>query len=687
MSNAIAVAVDPKDTATLYVVNSDTRVFRSLDAGDTWVPLSSLFPYVSGSGGARVALVIDPVTSTTLYVGLSGFSISGASRGGFFKSVDGGVTWAEVGSGVLEQVTAVAVDPVSPATVYFTTGYAIYKSTDGCVTWLPVSNAGVTQAIVIDPQTPSTVYATSWPGVVIKSTNGGASWNTMNRNFPNHDIMSLLIDQTDPATLYVGTRDAGVFKSTTAGETWEPANQGLPGLDVRWLIKAPSAPHLYVTVGPGKFASMDGGQSWTRLPDFLGSTVVAVAASAALPDTVFAGTVEGAIGVFKSTDRGGTWVPSSVGLPAHPGASVLSVDPAAPTTIYLGTYHGVFKSTDSGGTWAASKTGLPDARIDGLSVATTVPATLYACAAQAIYKSTDAGATWYSTSAGLPSTAAFRAIAVDPATPGTVYAALYDAVYKSTDSGSVWAPSGVGLPSPAYVSAFAIDPLTPTTIYAATLGHGIFKSVDSGGAWAPVNSGLTDLTVWAIALDSAHPGTLYAALSLAGVFRSTDAGVTWSAFNRGLTEGRIGALAFNAAGTGTLYATSYYAGVFQFRGGTGAFHTVTPCRAADTRTTDGPALAAGTSRTFKLAGKCGIPADAGSASMNVTVVDATSPGHLRLYPGHTARPPNSTLNFTPGQTRANRAVSLLGAAGDVAIYSGQGSGSVHVIVDVNGYFQ
>jgi hypothetical protein len=47
----------------------------------------------------------------------------------------------------------------------------------------------------------------------------------------------------------------------------------------------------------------------------------------------------------------------------------------------------------------------------------------------------------------------------------------------------------------------------------------------------------------------------------------------------------------------------------------------------------------------------------------------------------------STVNYVAGQTRANNAITPLGAAGALAVYVGQSSGNVHVIIDVNGYFE
>jgi hypothetical protein len=121
------------------------------------------------------------------------------------------------------------------------------------------------------------------------------------------------------------------------------------------------------------------------------------------------------------------------------------------------------------------------------------------------------------------------------------------------------------------------------------------------------------------------------------------------------------------------------------------FYTVAPCRVVDTRGSPGPhggpAIAAHSARTFTITGSCDVPAGARAASLNVTATEATGAGHLRLYPGGTAVPLSSTLNFAPGVNRANNAVVFLGAAGDLSVFSGQSSGSVHVVVDVTGYFQ
>jgi hypothetical protein len=120
-----------------------------------------------------------------------------------------------------------------------------------------------------------------------------------------------------------------------------------------------------------------------------------------------------------------------------------------------------------------------------------------------------------------------------------------------------------------------------------------------------------------------------------------------------------------------------------------AFHTVAPCRLADTRSGSGewggPALYFGHDRYFGVAGRCDIPASAKAVSLNVTVTQPEAPGDLRLFAGGAA-PLASTINYWPGQTRANNAVVFL-AAGSIAVRCDQASGSVHVLLDVNGYFE
>jgi Tol biopolymer transport system component len=120
------------------------------------------------------------------------------------------------------------------------------------------------------------------------------------------------------------------------------------------------------------------------------------------------------------------------------------------------------------------------------------------------------------------------------------------------------------------------------------------------------------------------------------------------------------------------------------------FHTVVPCRLVDTRLLPGdwggPAINAGYDRSFVAAGRCGVPTSAKAVSLNLTVTSASTSGNLRLFAAGAA-PFASAINYRPGQTRANSALTYLGPSGELTVRSDQASGTVDVIIDLNGYFE
>jgi len=119
------------------------------------------------------------------------------------------------------------------------------------------------------------------------------------------------------------------------------------------------------------------------------------------------------------------------------------------------------------------------------------------------------------------------------------------------------------------------------------------------------------------------------------------------------------------------------------------FYTVQPCRLLDTRSGSGP-VTSGNLLVFPVAGSCGIPAGARAVSLNVAVVGPTGTGYVALFAGDESPPPTSTINFVAGSIRANNAILSLsndGAASLAAKATVAVSGTVHLIVDINGYFQ
>jgi hypothetical protein len=125
--------------------------------------------------------------------------------------------------------------------------------------------------------------------------------------------------------------------------------------------------------------------------------------------------------------------------------------------------------------------------------------------------------------------------------------------------------------------------------------------------------------------------------------------------------------------------------------GESGLYTLTPCRLFDSReAAQGPALGSGESRVLQVHGSCGVPANARAIAFNVTVVEGTGLGHLLVFPSDQSPPAVSSINFAAGQVRANNGVVQLATDGSGTVSFRPfvaGGGSVHVILDVAGYFE
>jgi hypothetical protein len=123
----------------------------------------------------------------------------------------------------------------------------------------------------------------------------------------------------------------------------------------------------------------------------------------------------------------------------------------------------------------------------------------------------------------------------------------------------------------------------------------------------------------------------------------------------------------------------------------GAYYTVPPCRLFDSRLpADGPAIFSGQTKIVQVHGICGIPDTAKALEVNVTIVQPTGNGYLTLHPGDVLPTVTSTVNFTAGQVLANNAAQRLAVntTGTVALTPlVGGNGTVHVVIDVAGYFE
>src|SRR5450830_726295 len=333
-------------------------------------------------------------------------------------------------------IGCLAIDPLTPTTLYASTNGGVYRSTDSGATWTAVNTAPApldVSSLAIDPKAPTILYAGTWYDGVFRSKDSGTTWTAVNTGLTNKTVSSLAINPLTPTTLYavIGSR---VFRSVNSGTTWTAVNTGLTAQAVSCLAINPLTPTTLYAGGSSVFRSVDSGDHWTVTNTGLtGIRVTSLAINPKAPTTLYAGTDSGedpivgpAIasgGVFRSTNSGATWTAANTGLMAQRVFSLV-INPLTPTTMYVGTNgSGVFRSVNSGTTWTAVNTGIPYMETSSLAINPRTPTTLYAGTGVGVYRSVNRGATWTAANTGITKWEVIS-LAIDPKTPATLYASF-----------------------------------------------------------------------------------------------------------------------------------------------------------------------------------------------------------------------------------------------------------------------
>lgn len=280
-------------------------------------------------------------------------------------------------------------------------------------------------------------------------------------------------------------------------------------------------------------------------------------------------------GVYKSADRGMTWLQKAIVLssPTRPlniaGLNVnkLVIDPSDNNALYLATVGaGVFYSLDGGEGWLQSR-GLRAGTIYDVAVDSRNKCTVYAATGNRLLKSTDCARTWNSVFVDARPDVLVTRVVVDQKNPMVIYlgasGGLAGDLAKSTDGGATWKPIS-HWDSPIF--KIVQDQFNPQLLYVATQNHGLHRTLNAGATFENLTSGLdkypgtrdfSDLVV-----DPTKSETVYH-ISIFGILKSIDAGASWQKLDLLTPPGstRIHSFAVNPQAANELFygtATTFY---------------------------------------------------------------------------------------------------------------------------------
>jgi photosystem II stability/assembly factor-like uncharacterized protein len=302
-----AINQSPLDADILYGMSgyNPTVVARSQDKGLTWEALSTFTgstPYdmVVTANGTLVALGSSMVwrstnggltwtsssySNTVFWLGeahptngsivfATGYKYDGSFwRMTFFKSTDGGASWAStyVGEAGLQSFgRSIAVAASNPNCIMVggyksttTTEAQLFSSVDGGATFTNATPAGAAadyyfEGLAYHPANPSIMLAGAYLALH-RSTDGGSTWTRITQYY-NYGLTFSPVDNN----LVLGAGLSSTYRSTNAGASWTTVTSGLTGTNCQWIVPdRESASMAYTGTTAGFFRSTNGGTSWT----------------------------------------------------------------------------------------------------------------------------------------------------------------------------------------------------------------------------------------------------------------------------------------------------------------------------------------------------------------------------------------------------------------------------------------
>lgn len=595
--DARAIAVDPKNPDKLFVTTMDGQIHVSTDAGQSWRLLASF-------GKALLTLdqlFVDSRDSNVIYAA----GHRGKLAGGFFKSVDGGVTWKESKDLQEQAIHAMTQAKADPSLIYVGTKDGVWVSKNSGDDFKRFDSATMPvdiHSVAVDPNNNNTLYAgTTWRPY--KSTDSGKSWRLIKTGMiDDSDIFAITINQTDTSHV-IASACSGIYESLNGGDNWKKI-QGIPSTSrrTRDLVQHPSrSGTIYAGTTEGFWMSSNGGKSWSMTTsrnmevnkiavhpdkpdrvfiatnnygvlvsndggknfvptnrDFTSRFTYSVTPDAELPDRLYAITKNTAMSggfLFMSDNGGKNWTQAK-GLDINRDTPyALLQDRLNPTVMYLGTNRGVFKSVDRGVSWsllaAAAK---PKAPVRKAPVRKAAVVGKAAIAAKKPAAKPSASPTPAEPALIPALTETVKVLSFTNDDKGGLLAGTDSGLYRSYDVTKGWEKLSFG-DLDENIFAIHTTPLVPGTIWAGTSRSGVVVSTDDGKTWSKTNSSPDGIPVSSIATDPKRPNYIYVG-TIHAFYLSRDGGRNWNRRGGNLPLGNFTSILIDPNNTDTVILSS-----------------------------------------------------------------------------------------------------------------------------------